>query len=209
MPHATRGFLHDVYSLCVLSKDKLIENEVVEIYTNPTDRDNAIFRVPVADQARDMKGNKLEVLEEGYRAVLQDLDHKFGIEIRTWRQLLTSNGLEINRWREQEEDNGFIAVGSTVIDPPLGPKQSYYTMMDYQLNRRPFLSAKGYVGLGPDRLLNGDVIVAFFGAKFPYILRKTTGGAYELVGEAYVHGIMYGEYIMSDVKPEEKWFELV
>ncbi|OCL05183.1 hypothetical protein AOQ84DRAFT_299424, partial [Glonium stellatum] len=40
----------------------------------------------------------------------------------------------------------------------------------------------------------GDVVCILFGADVPFILRKTETG-YRLVGESYVHGIMYGEAI--------------
>jgi hypothetical protein len=51
-------------------------------------------------------------------------------------------------------------------------KFSYFNMMGELHNRRPFILASGYVGLGPSCLQVGDLICIFFGAKLPYILRK-------------------------------------
>lgn len=82
-------------------------------------------------------------------------------------------------------------------------ERSYQMMMDWQRYRRPFISDQGYVGLAPDYAKEGDVVVIFLGAKFPYILRKNDDGTHHFVGEAYVHGIMYGEFMERDRKTVE------
>lgn len=66
--------------------------------------------------------------------------------------------------------------------------------MARQRDRRPFLSVQGYVGLAPDSAEIGDIMVIFLGAKLPYVLRQTSDSRWRVVGEAYIHGIMYGEY---------------
>ena len=40
---------------------------------------------------------------------------------------------------------------------------------------------------------DSDTICVFQGAKTPHILRPQDDGTWEFVGEAYVHGLMYGE----------------
>ena len=74
-------------------------------------------------------------------------------------------------------------------------------------NRRIFVTAKGYVGIGPGHLQKGDHICIFWGAEVPYVLRERCDivhtqkewfwqrdkGNFELLGECYVHGIMDGE----------------
>lgn len=58
-------------------------------------------------------------------------------------------------------------------------------------NRSLFFTRKGYMGLGPD-VQGGDIVCIFFGAEVPFVIRpKDT--YYELVGDAYVHGIMDGK----------------
>ncbi|KAH6667844.1 heterokaryon incompatibility protein-domain-containing protein [Halenospora varia] len=71
------------------------------------------------------------------------------------------------------------------------------------LERRPFLTCKGHIGLGPRNILPGDVICIFLGGEIPFVLREGNNGRYRLVGEAYVHGIMDGEFIKDDLKIEE------
>jgi hypothetical protein len=53
-----------------------------------------------------------------------------------------------------------------------------------------------WLGLAPMDAQVGDKIVLLGGGKVPYILRPKDGaetGYYELIGDAYVHGIMDGE----------------
>jgi hypothetical protein len=46
----------------------------------------------------------------------------------------------------------------------------------------------------------GDILVIFRGAKFTYVLKKNADGTFTLVGEAYVQGVMYGEFCIGSVK---------
>ncbi|KAH6671956.1 heterokaryon incompatibility protein-domain-containing protein [Halenospora varia] len=61
--------------------------------------------------------------------------------------------------------------------------------------RKPFVTAKGYLGLGPDHIKPGDVIAILIGSQVPFVLRKSVDRKYEIVGEAYVDGIMDGEAV--------------
>ncbi|KAK1010737.1 hypothetical protein B0A54_01176 [Friedmanniomyces endolithicus] len=58
--------------------------------------------------------------------------------------------------------------------------------------RNMFASSTGYLGLVPHGTREGDVVFVVRGADVPYVLRQYEGG-YELIGEAYVQGIMEGE----------------
>lgn len=60
------------------------------------------------------------------------------------------------------------------------------------LERRMARTSKGYLCLVPAGTRVGDEVVLLQGGRTPYILRGTFAGRI-LVGEAYVHGIMYGE----------------
>jgi len=73
------------------------------------------------------------------------------------------------------------------------------------VKKRPMLSSQGYVGLVPGDARQGDLLVLLQNCNAPYILRRVSSslsspsgiGAleyYELVGEAYVWGVMDGEY---------------
>lgn len=53
-----------------------------------------------------------------------------------------------------------------------------------------------------------DMIIIFPGAKFPYVLRRYDHGGCVLVGEAFVHGIMYGKYFAASQEREMEGFVL-
>ncbi|OAL45278.1 hypothetical protein IQ07DRAFT_221644 [Pyrenochaeta sp. DS3sAY3a] len=59
-------------------------------------------------------------------------------------------------------------------------------------NRRVFSTTKGYLGIGPQILQEGDMVCIFPGVPAPLILRPREEH-FLLVGESYVDGIMYGE----------------
>ncbi|CAH0003221.1 unnamed protein product [Clonostachys byssicola] len=72
--------------------------------------------------------------------------------------------------------------------------------------RTLFTTSNGYLGLGPSYMAPGDAVYVISGGCTPFILRERPSGIapsgndtpdakleYSLIGEAYVHGLMYGE----------------
>lgn len=43
-----------------------------------------------------------------------------------------------------------------------------------------------------------DVICAFDGAEVPFVMRPRADGGFQLIGEYYIHGLMYGEGMAAD-----------
>ena len=64
-------------------------------------------------------------------------------------------------------------------------------------NRSLLITKRGRIGLAPIGAKAGDEVCLLPGASVPILLRATKSrdgsSAHQLVGEAYVHGIMYGE----------------
>lgn len=82
---------------------------------------------------------------------------------------------------------------------------NYCINLSYQISRKPFLSGRGYVGLVPKHALPGDQLAIVEGASVPYVFRERKGGkhGWELIGEAYVDGLMDGEVLEAGtVAPE-------
>lgn len=75
-------------------------------------------------------------------------------------------------------------------------------------NRCFFTTAHGDVGCGPKIMEAEDVVAVFVGAKYPYVLRRSSspGEVYRLVGMAIVPGIMHGEVFGRN--PHERTFRL-
>ncbi|OCK79122.1 HET-domain-containing protein [Lepidopterella palustris CBS 459.81] len=63
--------------------------------------------------------------------------------------------------------------------------------------RRMFITSKGYIGLGSFCIVPGDFVCVFKGADVPFVLGNRESTSFELVGEAYVHGI----------REEDCWFK--
>ena len=71
----------------------------------------------------------------------------------------------------------------------------YQVAMGFQHHRKPLFSAEGYVGLVPAVAEIGDIIIIIFGATVPFVVRELDGGKVQLIGEAFVYGIMDGEFL--------------
>lgn len=167
-------YLAEIEEFCLKSNSKQ-EGNSHEIYVNTSDRADAHYRIPVADQEMTNIGYRrraTQVTKEGYTEVLEDTK------------------------RGAPGDDPSPAIGS------------YLNMMGYLYFRRPFLSEKGFVGLGSEILEVGDVICVLLGARLPYILRERGDGSFRVVGEAYVHGVMYGEAWELKEAREVEVFEL-
>jgi hypothetical protein len=60
--------------------------------------------------------------------------------------------------------------------------------------RRPLFASGGYLGIGPRETEQGDLVFILLGADTPYILRRRSQDkTLQLIGEAYIYGVMDGE----------------
>ncbi|GKT45365.1 heterokaryon incompatibility protein 6, OR allele [Colletotrichum spaethianum] len=73
-------------------------------------------------------------------------------------------------------------------------------------NRVLFKTAQGMLGLGHDVVKVGDVVTLIWGTRSPIVLRKRSEGGFFFRGDAYIDGLMRGEYLSTE--PEEKEFVL-
>lgn len=70
-------------------------------------------------------------------------------------------------------------------------------------DRVVFTTDNGYVGMGSQKMRRGDRVVLLRGGVTPFVLRPRSTGYYKLVGECYVHDMMFGEYF-SSLSAEER-----
>jgi hypothetical protein len=76
----------------------------------------------------------------------------------------------------------------------------YEPFMSFLHTQRPCISTTGFVGLLPVHSKPGDVTCIFLGGRTPYVLGPAEEGYHTLVGETFVHGIMYGKYMKENPK---------
>jgi hypothetical protein len=66
--------------------------------------------------------------------------------------------------------------------------------LQYRSSRRAIFVSGAYLGIGPCDTEPGDLIFIILGSDVPYVLRRNSkNDKLQLIGEAYVHGIMDGE----------------
>ena len=77
-------------------------------------------------------------------------------------------------------------------------------------DRRLFANDRGYIGLGSPEMQKDDQVYILSGGNVPYILRPVPGPrprTFELVGDCYLHGIMYGEAAGTDEDYHDVYLE--
>jgi hypothetical protein len=73
-------------------------------------------------------------------------------------------------------------------------------LKDVKRGHRMIRTREGYIGMGPVSAAVGDEIWVLRGARVPFVLRPRAGGDYQVIGEAYVHGIMHGEALKGEAR---------
>jgi hypothetical protein len=75
---------------------------------------------------------------------------------------------------------------------------------------KPLMTKNGYVGVGTEFLMKGDMICILKGGTVPFVLRPRGEGreGYWVVGEAFVYGIMGGEFVKGKGEDEMESFAL-
>jgi hypothetical protein len=74
----------------------------------------------------------------------------------------------------------------------------------YIRGRSFYQTDNGRMGLAPLTAQAGDQVVILLGGRSAFVLRPASGTStrYQMVGEAYVHGLMYGEALLGPLPPK-------
>lgn len=154
------------------------------LYKNAKQRISAAARTVTAEVGFSDNGNWERIGSQRYHIAVSLLTIPVNDINET--KFLTAIFLELMRGGELQ----------LAIDPVVAAK--YMGEIEAKArDRKPFVTAKGHLGLGPDHAEAGDVIAVLIGCQVPFILRKSVDGKYEIVGEAYVDGIMDGEAVVG------------
>jgi hypothetical protein len=98
---------------------------------------------------------------------------------------------------------GYFTLNSLRTRKPAKTLEDLAAALRAALKMRRFaITEKGYLALVPRGTQEGDVVVVFERACVPFVIRRNEDDAcgrhFELLGEAYVHGIMKGEVMEMD-----------
>jgi hypothetical protein len=75
------------------------------------------------------------------------------------------------------------------------------------LNRRFFVTGRGFTGLAPAGARKGDLVCVLLGGNIPFIMRQLET-YHQMIGQAYVHGIMaYIDDEMEGVRKKRVEYE--
>lgn len=84
-------------------------------------------------------------------------------------------------------------------------------VMTATFRQRLFVTDSGHMGLAHQSVTVGDEIFLLTGGHMPFVLRRLAHGTFCFKGEAYVHGIMDGEYLVKQFKStdagDQDWLE--
>ncbi|ORY13966.1 heterokaryon incompatibility protein-domain-containing protein [Clohesyomyces aquaticus] len=186
----TRILLEDVRSLCETCAAQQAQRPGAKIYT-PTQLHEAAWRIPIWDHESidgiEQVQRATSLSELGYRKcveALSTLDHQQKQQHR-WFQTYT----------DKENNNGHELAAIQASGSADANK--YFINVLGGAPKRPFVTKQGFVGIGPVTTLPGDVVGIILGARAPHILRRRCNQepGYTLLGQAYVHGIMDGEFM--------------
>jgi hypothetical protein len=203
------AFLSDVEMLCH-------EARKLSMAPPPGIRDaaawkRAIWKVPCADQL-DLNSGLVrnadeEELEERYRVLRLFLSEKLRDQAA-----YPEGGQRSAAPLPASHEAGDIAG---IDEPTMSLIMPYLRTIMRWVEVAPFCTSKGYIGLGPNNLSEGDLVVLLYGFNAPYILSPTyraykTKDQIQFIsvkGEAYVDGIMDGELMVCPHEPER--FEIL
>ena len=107
-----------------------------------------------------------------------------------------------------------LASGGTIPVPRSSEREweamrSWFLALGRQLSRRFFITENGRVGIGPGNIEKGDHVCVFYSAGPLYLLRYVDADASaELVGDAYVDGLMDLENMPDDTRGEDEVFAI-
>ena len=90
-----------------------------------------------------------------------------------------------------------LAAGEAIAQDNLDPEDwRFASVMHRVMRRRRFFATRGgRIGVGPSTAAPGDRLCVVWFCPTPYLLRATGDGNFQLVGECYVHGLMYAEAV--------------
>ena len=119
---------------------------------------------------------------------------------------------------------GFLTLYKYLISPIVGLFSSWFPRakkirdhvnlygprpIEHLVGRCLCRTAKGYLGLVPRTVKEGDHIAVFKGGPVPFVVRRSDQFRkgevrYTLVGDGYLHGVMHGEALQFDSYREEE-----
>jgi hypothetical protein len=125
---------------------------------------------------------------------------------RRYRRALTYSNehyARVDKWAVWLSNADTELLDEYIKDPDI---EMLVDLVDVMSGRRRFVITKhGRLGWCPHTCQEGDVISVLAGGRVPFVLRKCGENQYQLVGDAYIHGIMDGEAVEALYNKGGSW----
>ncbi|KAF2672780.1 hypothetical protein BT63DRAFT_420989 [Microthyrium microscopicum] len=150
--------------------------------------EDAFWRIPIGDLANPTPGQY---------TMVRATETSF-----TYHQSLLKVIAVSNEAKDSTVGNEEPTKLAAVRSAEFGKYEQYLFGVVNKAGQAPFITKRGYVGIGPPNMAAEDIICIFYGAHVPYVLRPVEDGRYTLIGETYVYGIMDGEFMIDSPKKD-------
>ncbi|KAL6355753.1 hypothetical protein LRP88_11358 [Fusarium phalaenopsidis] len=145
------------------------------------------------------RGEKIDVKKA--EAVLESLGVSDGQD--EWEDVDSEGETSGDESGSEDDDSSDSDKEDSAADKLIN---NFWTAQPYLKGRTLFKTANGRLGMARTNVKEGDIVTVIWSVPAPIVLRAQ-GSQYRFLGDAYVEGIMKGEFL--DTKPEEMVFELV
>lgn len=169
------------------------------------DPENIELRLPFdtacLEVAFELYNDHDKALEAHSRTIIADL-RAYVLHSEGGEEISTADLIRVYaRWHMKMEDDPVVAS----LSPEDMKAISRFKSLAAIATRRCYIgTADGRVGLAPREADVGDLICILYGANTPYLVRpKGSGNPMTLIGDAYVHGLMYGEALSMPERQSE------
>ena len=124
-------------------------------------------------------------LSNGCYPIEVEAPNKAMDEFRKWRTALLSLQAPMSPEQRSTAESQFLLTGKLLFSQYAVRVWCKYTLARTNL---------GLLVLSSGSLHNNDEIALMKGCDLPLVVRRTVNGRFRLVGSAYIHGIMQGEW---------------
>jgi len=201
----------------------LVVDTIQAVYPCPFDPKNDFYTGPDLEEDQRRKALRRTIFletfkkwEHNIRCDLRDNCNPYpsllGRSEAFWRTLVTDRELEYPTKRPASND--FADRFEAWMGRSERRNDEAYTRpfsnaaINSCLHRSFATTRKGYLALVPQSTMLGHLVCVLRGARVPFIIKARDDGYFELVGEAYVHGIMDGESVLCAQKNDVKVFKI-
>ncbi|GKT64829.1 heterokaryon incompatibility protein [Colletotrichum tofieldiae] len=144
-----------------------------------------------SESVQDMSPEQLTALWKTLTCEKGQLSDRIDVDLSGSFQSMVT---ELDAWLNSEDPaeaerarSRFVASGM-VVEP---------TVIAFGITRRLSRTSKGRLCMLPREARPGDAVCVLLGSEVPFVIRPTRQGMYEMIGDAYVSGIMDGEALSS------------